>query len=61
MTADPHLGKGASKPPENAVQGVLGMVFRAIALAALALAIGAGASLLVMKNTGAQAILGTPG
>ncbi len=61
MTADPHPGKGAPKAPENAVLGVLGMVFRAIALAALALAVGAGASLLVMKNTGAQAIVGPPG
>ncbi len=61
MTADPRPDKGAPEPPEDAVRGALAMVFRAIALAMLALAIGAGASLLVMKNTGAQGIVSGPG
>ncbi len=59
MTADPRLDKGDPKPPEGAARGILGMVLRAIGLAALALAIGAGASLLVMKNTAAPGIVGT--
>ncbi len=59
MTADPRLDKGDPEPPKNAARGLLGLVLRAIGLAALALALGAGASLLVMKNTGAPGIVGT--
>ena len=60
MTADPRLDQDSPEPPEQNTHGILGMVFRAIALAALALAIGVGASFLVMKNTGAPGILVTP-